>query len=101
MNVEPALQIHSKYRQESNDAVMNETRTITDEMNRFNLFIGIGFKYLFTLGKHELCIRGLINFGLFRISKDKLFDVTPDSARGWVDWRAREVLLNLEYYISF
>ncbi len=96
INLEPALQINTKFK----NTVTNEKKTITDEMNRYNLFLGIGLNYRFNMGKHELGVGGLVNYGLFRISKHEKFDVTEEGSRFWVDWRAREVLLNIEYFIG-
>lgn len=99
LNVEPAFQIMSRFKHEINGSPEDEKSTITDEMNRFNLFLGIGLKYRFAVGGHELGVGAQINYGLFRISKDEQFDVTEQGSRSWLDWRAREIVLNVEYII--
>jgi|GEM_PF-2470218 len=96
LNIEPSIQIHSYY-EHTNSFGLDDERIITNEMNRFNLFAGLGIKYDFVLAEQNLSISSLVNFGLLRISKDEEFD---NSSRGWVDWRGREILLNLEYYFS-
>lgn len=97
INLEPALQIKSWYRYKEESFSINEKRIITDEMNRLNLFAGVGLKYMFRIGRRELGIGSQLNYGLFRISKDEKYDVTPEGYREWADWRAREVLVILEY----
>jgi len=82
INIEPAFQIRSWYRYEVENSSIQEEEIITDQMNRFNLFSGVGLKYLFRIGKRELGIGGQLDYGLFRISKDELFDVTPELSRG-------------------
>ena len=57
-------------------------------------------EYVLSLGNHKLGVGGLINYGLLRISKDEEFDVTDEGSRGWVDWRAREILLCFKYFIA-
>jgi len=99
INIEPGLQIHSNINH-TNSLSLNENRTITDEMNTFNLFTGIGIKYIFEINQQKISVSGLINFGLLRVSKDEQFDVMAGSSRGWSDWRTREILINIGYYFG-
>ena len=99
INIEPGIQLQSKFKH-TNSLGLNDNRTITDEMNTFNIFTGVGIKYLFNIYNQELSLSSLINFGLLRISKDEQFDITEDSSRGWIDWKAREILIAIDYYIS-
>jgi outer membrane protein with beta-barrel domain len=99
INIEPGVQIYSKIDQ-TNSLVPKENMTITDEMNTFNLFTGIGLKYQFEINQQIFSVSGLINFGLLRVSKDEKFDVTTGSSRGWADWRTREILINFGYYFG-
>lgn len=99
INIEPGIQIYSKIEQ-TNSLTTDENMTITDEMNTFNLFTGFGLKYLFEINQEKFSVSGMINFGLLRVSKDEQFDVTATSSRGWIDWRTREILLNIGYYFD-
>jgi len=98
VNVEPGLQIKSYYYYKNSASVVEETKTITDEMNRFNLFVGFGLKYFLIIKNQKFGISGLINYGLIRVSKDEKYDVTENSSRSWAEWETREILLNFEYY---
>lgn len=98
INIEPGLQVFSRLEHTNSFSDYEEKKTITDEMNRFNFFTGLGLKYRLKVYGQEFGICGLINFGLIRVSKNEDFDVTENSSRGWLDWRTREVLINFEYY---
>lgn len=99
LNIEPGLQIYSNL-DHTNSIAPDEKRTITNEMNTFNIFVGAGLKYIFNIRSQKVSISSLLNFGLLRVSKDKDYDVTETSSRSWVDWRTREILLNIEYYFG-
>lgn len=99
VNIEPGIQLLTKL-EHTNSLGLVDERTITDEMNTFNIFTGLGIKYLFNIYNQEFSISSLINFGLLRISKDERFDTEEGSSRGWIDWKAREILITLDYYIS-
>jgi hypothetical protein len=70
-------------------------------MNRFNIFTGLGLKYLLNIDQHQFGITGHFNVGVLRVSKDERFDVTDTGSRGWLDWRTREIVMHLEYYFDF
>lgn len=93
LNIEPAIQVYTRLK----DTGTGQVNTRTGEMNRFNLFLGIGLNYRFNIMQHEFGIGGLVNYGIFRISRDKEFD---NGTRGWLDWRAREILLYIEYFFQ-
>jgi hypothetical protein len=99
VSVEPGLQVHSNL-EITTSATPTEKRTITREMNRFNIFTGFGLRYLFNVDQSEFSVNGQFNIGWLRVSSDEQFDVTETGSRGWVDWRAREVLIYLEYYFG-
>lgn len=94
LNIEPGIQVYSNYKHTTSYG-LNDAKAITNEMNKFNLFVGLGVKYDFILAEQNFSISGLVNFGLLRISKDEEFD---NSSRSWGDWRGREILLSIEYY---
>ena len=99
INIEPGVLIYSDL-EHTNSIAGDEKRTITNEMNTFNIFVGAGLKYIFNIRSQKVSISSLLNFGLLRVSKDKDYDVTETSSRSWVDWRTREILLNIEYYFG-
>ena len=98
LNLEPGIQVFSRTEQSGSFTDGTEKQNITDEMNRVNLFAGIGMKYLFSVFNQQFGLASQINFGLLRVSKDGKLNVTENSYRQWADWRTREVLIFIEYY---
>ncbi len=98
VNIEPGLQIRSTINTDGD--LLNETGTITDEMNRFNLFLGVGLGNTFMLGKRKMGIAASFNHGIFRISKDEEYSDGDNGSRSWLKWKAFEVLINVRYYIK-
>jgi hypothetical protein len=97
-SLEPGLLLHSDYHLVNPLGI--EKRTVTNEMNRLNIFTGVGIRYLFGLDQHQFGVGGQFNFGLIRVSKDSRFDVTENGSRGWVEWRIMEAVVQVEYYFS-
>ncbi len=98
LNVEPGILLHAGATVSTPDG-RNGT-SFTNEMNMFNLFAGLGLKYIFTVDGNKLSVAGQFNAGLLRVSKDEQFDVTPTGSRGWLDWRTREIVVYFEYYFG-
>lgn len=98
ISIESCFQVLSDYKT-FNLEVRNVTRTITKEMNTFNLLIGFGLKYLIPIKQHQFGICGQLNYGLLRVPKKGMFNdaVGPYS---WEDWRIREVVVYVEYYLG-
>jgi len=90
-NIQPGILVNTSA--SKNPYNPREMETVNDEMNLFNVFVGGGIKYFFH-GK-KLSTSVLINYGLLRIPKKE-----ADVNWQWVDWRGREMVLNIEYYLS-
>lgn len=108
INFEPVIQTkttqYSKYNYKHTSGSMsyentNETNTnITKDMNRFNLLVGGGIRYFFTIDQMKLGASGQMNFGLFPGAKEEKHYLDSNSYYEYAVWGTREVSLNFELY---
>jgi len=99
VNFEPAFLLFSRYKVESSSQQKKE-KTFTNEMNRFNIFAGVGVKYIFNIYDKDIGVSGMINFGLLNVPKSDTFYNEESDKYTWIEWKTREILLSFEYYFS-
>jgi len=77
---------------------LNIGRNLTSNMNKFNLFSGIGARYLFELDKMKMALSSQMNFGLLRIPKTGEQTIEEGLSAEFPDWRVKDISIAVEIF---
>lgn len=98
INIEPSYILMSKTKTPSLSVPINfETKDVSNEMNRFQLAIGIGLEYDFNLYNQRFGIKSIYNYMITAIPKKGEF-TDSTGTHSWAEFNTTELNLLLIYY---